>query len=156
VDILDKDILNLWKCLAENQVAYLMVGGFATNFHGYSRMTNDVDIWIKDSTENRKKFRKSLKDAEIGDFESIETLEFIPGWTTIYLNQNIELDVMSYLKGFPQERFDECFELASEAEIHGIKVRFLHINHLLEAKKASNRLQDQIDIEELKKIIKDK
>ncbi len=33
-----------------------MVGGFAAILHGTSRTTQDVDIWIKDTGENRKRF----------------------------------------------------------------------------------------------------
>ena len=33
MDLLDDEILNLWRLLEEHQVAYIMVGGFATTFH---------------------------------------------------------------------------------------------------------------------------
>jgi hypothetical protein len=33
-----------------------MIGGFATNLHGYSRTTKDIDIWIEDNVENRKNY----------------------------------------------------------------------------------------------------
>jgi len=46
---------------------------------------------------------------------------------------------MTYLKAFSQESFDECFALASTAEIENIPVRFLHINHLIKEKKLPAR-----------------
>ena len=54
MDIFDEDILLLWKCLHQNDVRYIMIGGFAINLHGYSRATKDIDIWIEDTLENRK------------------------------------------------------------------------------------------------------
>ena len=44
--------------------------------------------------------------------------------------------------------------MASIADLEGIKVPFLHINHLIENKKIVNRIKDQIDVIELEKIRK--
>ena len=133
-----------------------MVGGFATTLHGFSRTTADLDLWIKDTIENRKSLRNVLKELEIGDFESIETTQFVPGFTSILLNSGFELDIMTFLKGFDQIRFDECYKIAPVALIEDIPVKFLHINQLIEAKKASGRMKDLLDVEELEKIKKTK
>jgi hypothetical protein len=152
MDIFDEEILKLWKLFSKNKLEYIMVGGFATNLHGYSRTTADMDIWIKDSIENRYKLNQSLEELGYGKIPSIEKMEFIPEWSSIHLASGIDLDIMTYLKGFPQERFDECLKFSSTAEIFDLEIKFLHVNHLIEAKKASNRSKDLIDIEELEKI----
>ncbi len=152
MDIFDEEILKLWKSFSSNGLEYIMVGGFATNLHGYSRTTADLDIWIKDSIENRKKLNQSLVDFGYGEIPNIDRIEFIPGWTSLKLTSGLELDLMTYLKGFPQERFAECMEYASVASLFDMEIRFLHINHLIEAKKATLRNKDIIDIEELEKI----
>lgn len=46
MDILDEELLNFWKTLNLHQVEYIMVGGFATLFHGFDRTTEDVDIYL--------------------------------------------------------------------------------------------------------------
>jgi hypothetical protein len=155
MDILDEEILELWRLLNENKVDYIMVGGFATTLHGFSRNTADIDIWIRDTLENRQALRKTLKDLEIGDFQSIESTQFIPGFTSIILNSGIELDIMTSLIAFDQIQFEECFKLSPIADIEGIPVRFLHINQLIESKRAAGRAKDLIDIEELERIRKD-
>lgn len=152
MDIFDEEILKLWKSFSENNFEYLLVGGFATNLHGYTRTTGDIDIWMKDSLENRKKLNKSLLDFGYGEIPNIEKLDFIPGWTSFKLTSGLELDIMTSLKGFPQERFEECLNYASTAIIFNLNIKFLHINHLIEAKKATSRNKDIIDIEELEKI----
>jgi hypothetical protein len=68
-------------------------------------------------------------------------------------NSGIELDIMTSLKGLAQIRF-ECFQISPIADIDNIAVRFLHINQLIAAKKASGRPKDLLDIEELEKIKK--
>lgn len=47
MDILDGEIITLWRSLHTNKVKYIMVGGFATNLHGFSRTTADLDIWVE-------------------------------------------------------------------------------------------------------------
>jgi hypothetical protein len=76
--------------LANNKVKYIMIGGFAAILHGGSRITQDVDIWIKDTAENRKKFRTAIANIGLGDYPELETTEFIPGWTSIYLYQGFD------------------------------------------------------------------
>lgn len=152
MDVLDEDILKLWEQLNRHQVKYILVGGFATNLHGFNRITADMDLWLEDSRDNRKRFRKALNEFEQSDIPELETVQFVAGWTSIYLGSGFEIDLMSELKGFPQERFEECYQMAPIAVIHDIQIRFLHKNHLLEAKAASARPKDLLDIEELKKL----
>jgi hypothetical protein len=152
MDILDEEILNLWKLLHKHSVQYIMIGGFATNLHGFNRMTADLDLWIKDTPENRKNLRIVLQELELGDFESIETIDFIPGWSSILLTSGFELDIMTSIKGFPQTSFDDCYEKSSTAILYDISIKFLNLNQLIEAKKASSRDKDLIDIKELEKI----
>jgi len=152
MDILDEDILSFWQSLNNNNVEYIMVGGFASILHGVSRITQDVDIWIKDTSENRKKLRKTIADLNLGDYKELETIQFVPGWTTIYLTKGIELDLFTNLKTLSQNDFDNCYQNAFIADISGVSVRFLHINTLLEEKKSTARPKDLLDIEELQKI----
>ncbi len=154
MDIFDADILSLWKCLQQNKVKYIMIGGFATNLHGYSRATNDIDIWIDDNLENRKRLRKALKEQGSGDYEPIETMDFIPGWTDFQLNMGFKLDIMVSVKGLEKIGFEECYNYSVVAEIESTLVRFLNYNHLIACKKAAGRPRDLLDIEELEKIRK--
>jgi hypothetical protein len=154
MDILDEDILSLWRCLQNNSVRYIMIGGFATNLHGYSRATNDIDIWIEDTLQNRKNLRKALKEQGSGDYDVIETMDFIPGWTDFQLNFGFKLDVLTAVKGLENIGFQECYNYAVITEIESIQVPFLHFNHLITCKKATGRIKDLLDIEELEKIRK--
>ena len=154
MDVFDEDILSLWDCLYKNEVRYIMIGGFAINLHGYNRSTKDIDIWIEDSLENRKRLRKALKDQGSGDYEPIETMDFIPGWTDFQLNMGFTLDVLLSVKGLEKIGFEECYTYSIVAEIEHTIVRFLHYNHLIACKKAAGRPKDLVDIEELEKIRK--
>ncbi len=131
-----------------------MVGGFATRFHGFNRSTEDLDLWLEDTVDSRKGLRKAFDQLGYGDFESFETMQFLPGWANFYIGSGIELDIMTSMKGLEYLSFSECLALANIANLDGIPVPFLHINHLIENKKVVNRPKDQIDVQELEKIKK--
>jgi predicted nucleotidyltransferase len=151
---MNSQIVEIWKYFSLNNVKYLTIGGFAVNMYGYGRNTGDIDIFIEDTDENRENLRVALKKAGIGDFESLKTMQFIPGWTDITLNFNLRLDIMTSVKGLEYTTFKELLEKAYITEISGIPVYFLDYENLIKAKKAANRPKDILDIEELEKINK--
>ncbi len=153
MDILDESLLHFWRLMNRHGVAYIMVGGVAVNLHGYSRATNDIDVWIHDSPENRRKLEKVLNELGYENLQ-LETFRFIPGWTNFYIGAGLELDILTEMKGIEAYSFAACMQVASVAEIEGVNVPFLHINHLIANKKAVNRLRDQVDVAELERIRK--
>jgi len=151
MNLFDEAILELWKSLNNGGVRYILVGGFATNLHGFQRFTGDVDLFIEDTLSNRKKLRAAYSNYSGIDFEGFETIQFVPGWIDFPLNNNIRLDILTSLKGVTAS-FDECFQMANTLDIEDVKVPVLHINHLIANKKAVNRPKDQLDVLELEKI----
>ncbi|HRH61361.1 MAG TPA: hypothetical protein PL045_12360 [Chitinophagaceae bacterium] len=39
---------------------YLLIGGYAVNYYGYSRNTKDMDVWLEPTIENRNRFIHTL------------------------------------------------------------------------------------------------
>ena len=154
MDIFDEEILNFWKALKEYCVEYILIGGYALNLHGYQRFTGDLDIWLKDTSENRRRLRKTFVSCEMGDYPMIETMEFVPGWTEFHLNNGLQIDILTSMKGLEDYAFDECLKMASIADIDGVNIPFLHINQLIQNKKIVNRPKDQIDVIALEQIKK--
>lgn len=152
MDIFDEEIIKFWNALSDNKVKYIMVGGYATNLHGFQRYTGDLDIWIDDTIENRLNLRKAFAAADMGDYFMMETIQFVPGWTDFRLNNGLRLDILVKMVGLEQYTFDECLSIATIAMIENIEIPFLHINQLIANKKAVNRLKDQLDVAELEKI----
>jgi predicted nucleotidyltransferase len=151
---MNNQIIEVWKYLLENKVNYLTIGGFAVNIYGYGRSTGDIDIFIEDTIINRENLRKAIKQMGLGDFESINTMQFIPGWTDFSLDFNFRLDIMSSVKGLENKTFSELLEKATIVDIKGIPVYFLDYDNLIIAKKATSRPKDLLDIEELEKVNK--
>ena len=152
MDIYNQEFLSLWNALNEFDVKYIMVGGVATNLNGYQRTTDDIDIWIKDTLENRQNFRQAFKKYSDIDYFMLDEMQIVPGWTFFNLNNGVRLDIMIDVKGLENYSFEQCLKMSSHADIDGVIVPFLHINHLIESKKAANRPKDQIDVIYLEKI----
>lgn len=79
-------------------------------------------------------------------------MQFIPGWTDFKLDFGIRLDVMTSVKGLEDKSFDSLFADATIVMIGDIPVNFIDYKNLVIAKKATNRLKDQLDLEELGKL----
>lgn len=153
MDIFDTDLINFWKSLNRYDVKYIMIGGFAVNLHGFLRTTGDVDLWLKDEIQNRRNLGKALQQFGYGEL-SFETVEFIPGWSDLYIGNGIRLDILTVMKGLENIPFEEAMQNANVAQIYDTHVPFLHINQLIRNKKATNRPKDMIDVIELEKILK--
>ena len=147
-----RQIVDIWRQLHLNQVKYLTIGGFAVNIYGFNRNTGDIDIYIEDSTENRKNLRQALIAVGIGDFKEIEYLKFIPGWTDFSLDFGLRLDIMTDVKGLENITFDKLWKLATVINIEEIPVYFIDYQNLIISKKAANRPKDHLDLEELRKL----
>jgi hypothetical protein len=154
MDILDGELISFWKTLNEKKVLSIMIGGFATRFHGFNRSTDDLDRWLKDDLENRKKLRKVFDQWGYGDLAPLETMPFAPGFSMFRLGSGVQLDILTEMEGLEKYSFQECLNLASLGRFGDIEAPFLHINHLIENKKNLNRPKDQVDVIELEKIRK--
>lgn len=149
---MNEQIIAIWESFFKNKVKYITIGGFAVNIYGYNRNTGDIDIYVEDTIENRINLRNALKSINLGDFESIETMQFIPGWTDFTLNYGLRLDIMTAVKGLEDKSFNSLLDNATVVLIGEIPVFFIDYDHLIIAKKASNRPKDILDIEELDKL----
>ncbi len=149
---MNEQIIAIWNSFFENKVKYITIGGFAVNIYGYNRNTGDIDIYLEDTIENRINLRKALKSINLGDFETIETMQFIPGWTDFSLSYGLRLDIMTAVKGLEEKSFNSLLEDATVVMIGETPVYFIDYDSLIIAKKAANRPKDILDIEELTKL----
>ncbi len=147
-----QQILDIWKYFFQFNVKYITIGGFAVNMHGYNRSTGDIDIYLEDTKANRINLRNAFIEIGLGDLKAIETMQFVAGWTEFSLKEGFRLDIMTSVKGLENKSFQELFDAAKVVMIEDIPVKFIDYENLIIAKKATNRLKDQLDIEELSKL----
>ena len=153
MNIRDPEVRQLLEGLAKYEVRYMLVGGVATVFHGHVRTTQDLDLWVQEGPDNRKRLVFALQSVGVPDAERYETVEMIPGWSTITIGQKgFVADFMSYTKAFSKEDFEACYQRAERAVIAGIPISVIYIDDLIKEKKSLGRSKDQDDVEHLKQI----
>ena len=86
------DFEELLKLLEQNEVIYMIVGGYAVAFHGYPRFTKDIDIFYKVSTENIQKLRQALfhfgfPESELPEELFVQNVEILIMISLIHLKQ---------------------------------------------------------------------
>lgn len=76
---LDKDFREFIGLLNEHEVRYLVVGGYAVNYHGYPRYTRDIDFWVWLEEQNIQTSSKSKQAMgrlqDLADAEQLERLK---------------------------------------------------------------------------------
>jgi hypothetical protein len=67
--VLNQDFKEFIQSLNDNQVNYLVIGGYAVALYGYPRYTKDIDIWIEMTQENAVNTIKALEQFGFGSLD---------------------------------------------------------------------------------------
>ena len=58
---LPRNFSEFLRLLNSNGAKYLLIGGYAVNYYGYSRSTGDMDVWVERSAENAEHVASALR-----------------------------------------------------------------------------------------------
>lgn len=148
-NILNPNFKKLLELLNDNQVEYLVIGGYAVAVHGYVRATGDIDIWINQTAENADKmltvmlqFGFDAYDFQLEDFMIVDGKA---GFVSIG-QEPLKIELLGEVSGL---QFLECFEQKIIVEIEGLPVNFISLSDLIKNKRASGRAKDLLDIDNL-------
>ncbi len=143
---LPRDFKEFLQFLNSKQVEYLLIGGYAVGYHGYPRPTGDIDIWIAVHPQNAKKLVTALKAFGFDVPELSEAL-FLKEEQIVRMGiPPLRIDITTKISGVD---FDECFAQRIVDQLDGIEVSVISLKHLRANKKASGRLKDLNDLENL-------
>lgn len=144
--MLSKDFREFIELLNGNSVRYLIVGGYAVAFHGYPRYTKDLDIWIELSPENANNILNALAAFGFGS-SGLKAEDFLEADQIIQLGYPPNrIDILATLEAL---EFEDCYKTKVEAEIRGLRIDLIDIESLKRNKRATGRLQDLADAENL-------
>jgi hypothetical protein len=153
MDIENEEFLLFLKCASKNNLRYLCIGGYAVNYYGYHRATDDMDIWIAPTDENKIYFLNTLRCMGYSESETdaIKEEDF-----TTYLMCSLGsrpnlIDVLTIVD--KNISFDEA---EKNSIVHSIApeimLRLVPYNFLKEIKLRSTRQKDLYDIARLEEI----
>jgi hypothetical protein len=144
--VLNQDFKEFIQSLNDNQVRYLVVGGYAVALHGYPRYTKDMDIWVDATLANAQRMVKALEQFGFGSL-GLKEADFLVEDQIIQLGYAPNrIDLISTLPGV---EFGGSYEKRVEVEVEGVTVNFIDLENLRKNKRATGRLQDLADLERL-------
>lgn len=134
------------QSLNDNNVRYLVIGGYALAFHGHPRYTKDLDIWIDLDEGNADKVVRALDDFGFASLE-LKAADFLKPDMTIQLGYPpSRIDILVGLKGAD---FDEAYSNRKTVVIDGVPIDVIDRVNLINLKREAGRPQDLADIDNL-------
>lgn len=141
-----KDFREFLQLLSENNVDFIIIGGYAVAFHGAPRYTGDIDIYVKRDKENGKRIIEALEnfgftDAGLkpGDF-SEENKIFQLGFPPLRIDILTDIDGLSW---------EKALSGAVEYTIDDFTCNFIGERELIVNKRQTGRHKDLADIDAL-------
>jgi predicted nucleotidyltransferase len=137
--MLNQDFKEFIQLLNDNQVKYLVIGGYAVAIHGHPRYTKDLDIWIEMSPVNAQKLMTALTAFGFGSL-GLNAEDFQTPDQIIQLGYPPNrIDLITSPDGID---FPTCYKAKIEVKINEINVNFIDLDNLKKNKQASGRLQE--------------
>ncbi|MFA6277027.1 MAG: DUF6036 family nucleotidyltransferase [Pedobacter sp.] len=147
-NIFNEDFRDFIQSLNDNEVRYILVGGFSVILHGYSRTTGDIDIWVERTSDNYQKIKAAFLQFGMPVFDMTEE-NFLKhkNWDVFtFGNPPAAIDLMLAVKGLD---FKESFKNAVNFKDDNLVIRTIHKDDLISAKKAAGRPKDLDDLQNL-------
>ena len=146
--MLHPDFKDLLSVFAEEQVEYLIIGGYAVSFHARPRFTKDIDLWIRDTDENRARAARALQrfgapDMIVAGLTSSSSTDIL--WFGI---PPTRVDILRQIDGV---QFDEAYAARINVTWDGVPASIIGRAQLIAAKQAAGREQDLLDVRALKR-----
>ena len=143
---LPQDFKEFLKLLNDQEVKYLLVGGYAVGYYGYPRATADMDIWIAVAPDNAKNILAAFHQFGMRSPElDADTFQMVDKVIRMGLPP-MRIEVLTSIDGV---LFEDCFPRRQIVELEGVKVPIISLDDLKKNKKASGRHKDLDDLEHL-------
>lgn len=145
---LPRDFKELFVLLNSNSVRYLLIGGYAVGVYGYSRTTNDIDVFVSDDPENIRRIIDALVAFGVSgsDLSGI----FARKRSLVEIGvEPVKVQLMNFADGIV---FDEAFERRKLIKVEEEVISTIGKDDLIANKLASGRHKDLEDVEMIKRL----
>lgn len=144
----------LLKILNENNLDFVIVGGFAAIVHGASQVTKDLDICVALSESDVKQLRVALEKLHPKHRMTPQKLSFlehpqqISSLKNLYLQTDLGIiDILGQITGVGD--FAKVAQNAITIELMGFPCKVISLDDLIQAKKAMGSPKDLQTVAEL-------
>ncbi len=145
---MNRDFSDLLSAFNAADVEYLVVGAHALAAHGHIRATKDLDVWVRPEPANAARVLEALADfgAPLHDLSTADLCR--PGLIFQIGVAPLRIDVLTAIDGVD---FAAAWPDRISARFGDVRVPVLSRRHLIQNKRAADRLQDRADVEWLER-----
>ena len=157
MDVLNKEFLLFLECAQKNSLRYLVIGGYAVNYYGYIRNTDDMDIWLAPTNENKGALKSTLQCMGYAESEvnALNEEDFTGYFVGVIGSGADRIDVLTIvhkaLSYDEAEKEKQVFEIEKDIFLSIVPYSFLR-----EMKLRSTRQKDLFDIARLDEILNER
>jgi len=151
VDILLPEYKKMLLLLVKHDVKFMLIGGYAVIFHGYERLTTDLDIFLEPENKNRDKLVVALKEFGISN-DSLKKLSKLDFNKIQFFHFGERPNRIDFLTKINLVTYTVAAKEARVFTIGKILIPIIQYHHLILSKMTTDRPQDKADVEMLQKI----
>jgi len=143
-----QDILAFLRVLSQYRVRYLVVGGEAVIFHGYPRVTGDVDFFYENTSANVQRLFTALLDFWAGHIPGLKSADELrePGLIIQFGRPPHRIDLMNEIDGVSfREAWNSRVSVRIATACDPVAARYIDLGPLLKNKRAAGRPKDLED-----------
>lgn len=153
----------IFRSLYKHNVRYMLCGGVAVNIYGIARMTSDIDILIDFDKNNIERFKQATTEIGYSPAIPISIFELADSASRNRLIKEKNLIAFSLVNTMSPYatldvitdvpiQFANMWERKKTRKMKDYELYVVGIKDLIELKKYAGRIQDNQDIELLKRI----
>jgi predicted nucleotidyltransferase len=133
------DLLTVCKRLNEKDVKYVLIGGFAVNYYGLPRATEDIDLLVDPSNENILKIKDALSFLPDNAIKEVAP-DDVEKYEVVRVADEIVIDLL-------KKACDVTFDKASIEyfEFKGVRIPVADISTMIKTKQGV-RMRDKDDL----------
>jgi hypothetical protein len=145
----NRDFAEMLAALSAAGADYLLVGAHALAAHGVVRATGDLDVWVRPTQENASKVWRALVAFGAPLQQLTEHDLATPGIVFQIGVVPYRIDLLTSIDGV---QFEEAWQHRMRVLVEAQEIPLIGREDLLRNKRATGRLRDLADAEELEKL----
>lgn len=142
------DLISVCKKLNEAGARYILIGGFAVNYYGFPRATEDIDLLVDPSEDNISKIKNALSFLPDNAVKEV-ALDDVEKYTVVRVADEVVIDLL-------KSACDITYEKAGVEyfEFKGIRIPIADISTMIQTKQGI-RPRDKEDLLFLMSIVEE-
>jgi hypothetical protein len=145
----ENDYKEFLRLLNKHKAKYCVVGAYAVAFYATPRYTKDIDVFVDQTRDNAKKVLAALHEFGFKQLNLTED-DLMQENSIIQLGyEPVRIDLVTAIDGCS---FGDVWKNRKIGRYGSERVFFISLKDLIRNKKSSNRKQDQVDVEILRKV----